>query len=218
MFSEELHSNDSIESETISKLIALREKFEGQKFASIKSTYTKNYQVGNDFDQYLDPRTQTETKVWYYNANRELCAYTHTLKNGAPDEEPELKRSAIYWFENQKLAGIYSDYSSGGQTYTEIHDRIVVPDCPLHCIALTLDGTVSEETQVTAADQEYITNLYTDFQKEYDDVIKDLLRNQNLRTTLDGYAVIVQKPWDDTSYALTYTIARPLYKKFIKGE
>lgn len=218
MFSDRVYSDDPNENETLNKIIARKDNSEAQRFARIKSTYTKTYQVGNDYDDVMENRTRSETKIWYINANRELHAYTHEMKSGVLGEEPELQQSTIYWFKNQTLVAAYSDYSSGGQSYMETHERIFLPDCPLSCIRITRDGSVSEGPQVEQTDPTHVTYLYTTFQKEYEDVVKDLLNNQNLKTTSDGYTVMVQKPWDDTSYTLTYTIARPLYKKFIKGE
>jgi len=214
MFSTELHSDDAHEQETMDKLISLTEKFESQKFAAVKSTYTHNYQVGNDYDDALEDRYQTETITWYFNAGRQLCAYTQELKSGAPEEEPELKRSTIYLFEDDKLAAVYSDHFSGGQAYLWNYERIVVPRCPDCGVKLTQDGSTSEGTQVTEVDQEYISTLRDAFEDEYDKTRNDLLFAESIAATSEGYTITVQKPWNETSYALVYTVPASLLKKF----
>ncbi len=218
MFSDKLYTEDEREITMTKNLSELIEQFKEQKFASIKRAYTVNYKTGNDYDDVLEDQYQTETQIWYYNANRELCAYTHEMEAGAPGEDPDRQTSAIYLFASDTVQAIFSDKFSGGQSFLSTHDRIVTSACPLCGVRLIEDGSVSSGIQVTETSPGEVAGRYELFEGEYQEVLNELSERSLPESTTGDYALTLVKPWNENTYVVNFTIARPLYSKFLKGK
>ncbi len=201
IFSPQTISSDNRETKIVSKLAQLVEQYKEEKYATIKMSYTHDDAVGMG--------KVNEDEIWYYNANRQLCAFSSTYNTA------RTTMSSIYICSDRELLAASSDnefQDEGPRAYTSV--RIASSLCPI--CGLTLSKEEEEEPQEYQAypiDQSSLDQYSTDFFTKHEDMLNSFREITNLTKMGERYSALVLVYSDTIKYSVDPNLVDEFFKK-----
>jgi hypothetical protein len=187
--------------ETLSQTVS---QFSEEKFVTLEVTYVRGDPVMMG--------TTRESKIWYYNANRQL--------RGASSEYKSIRttENRLYWFSDEELVAMILDsdfYDEGAGYSTNV--RIASSSCPLCGLKVTNDDGDGDE--VSEVDQYEFNKYADDFFTEHNDLLKTFKDVTNLTRQGERYTSIVTMDSNTGSEpdTIKYSIDPNLVHTFFKN-
>jgi hypothetical protein len=185
----------------VDKLAQLVEQYKEEKYATIRMSYTHDDAVGMG--------KINEDETWYYNANRQLRAFSSTFKS------ERTSMSSFYICSDGELLAVSSDndfQDEGPRAYTSV--RIVSSLCPL--CGLTLSKEEEEDVQEYQAypiDQSSFDQYATDFFTKHEDMLNTFKQVTNLTEMGERYSALVLVYSDTIKYSVDPNLVNEFFKK-----
>ena len=193
-------STDKRETEMVNKLSQLIQQSGKEKFVTMERSYI-----------YDDPVVMgkiNEIETWYYNANRELSAFSSTYKS------ERTTMSSLYLCGEGKVLALSSDnefQDEGPRAYTSI--RIVSSLCP-HCgLNLSLEEESEQEGyQVTELGQSDLDQFSNDFFNKHNDMLKIFGEINTITKMEDRFSAFVLVNSDTIKYSIDANLITKFFK------
>ncbi len=200
-FHAETISTDNRETEIVNKLAQLVEQCKDKKYATIKMSYTHDDAVGMG--------KVNEDEIWYYNANRQLCAFSSTYNSA------RTSMSSIYICRDGELLVVSSDnefQDEGPRAYTSV--RIVSSLCPLCGLTLSKEEEEDfQEYQAYEIDQSSLDQYATDFFTKHEDMLDTFREIKDLTKMGERYSAFVFVNSDTIKYSIDSNLVNKFFKK-----
>ncbi len=201
IFSAQTISSDTRETKIVSKLAQLVEQYKEEKYATIKMSYT--------YDDAVGMGKVNEDETWYYNANRELCAFSSTYNTA------RTTMSSFYICSDGELLAASSDnefQDEGPRSFTSV--RIVSSLCPLCGLTLSKEEEEdSQEYQAEVIDQSSLDKYTTDFFTKHDDMLKNFGEVANLTKMGERYSAFIFVYSDTIKYSVDPNLVNEFFTK-----
>jgi hypothetical protein len=193
-------SSDKRETKLVIKLNQLLEQFRAAKFVAIRMWYVRDDAVG------MGKERQDET--WYYNANRQLCAFSGTYKT------ERTTRSELYLCKEGELLALTSDnefQDEGPHAYTSV--RIVSSLCPQCGLTLSKEeeGEI-KEYESTVIEQSDLDKYSNDFFSKHEEMLKGFKEVTTLTKIGDRYSAFVFVNSDTIKYSIDSNLINKFFK------
>jgi hypothetical protein len=196
-------SSDKREAKLVNKLAQLVEQFKSEKYVAIEKSYSF-------VDSYaIFGGKAREDEIWYYNFNRQLCAFSSTYKS------ERTTRSEFYLCREGEILALSSDnefQDEGPRAYTSV--RIVSSLCPQCGLTLSKEeeGEV-QEYQATVLEQSDLDKYSSDFFNKHEDMLKDFKGATNLTKIGDRYSAFVFVDSDTIKYSIDPNLVKKFFNK-----
>ncbi|MEO7989392.1 MAG: hypothetical protein ABI663_07620 [Chryseolinea sp.] len=193
-------STDNRENKIVDKLAQLVEQYKEEKYATIRMSYTHDDAVGMG--------KINEDETWYYNANRQLCAFSSTFTSA------RTSRSSFYICSDGELLAVNSDndfQDEGPRAYTSV--RIVSSLCPLCGLTLSKEEEEPQEYQAYPIDQSSLDQYATDLFTKHEDMLNNFKEVTNLTEMGERYNALVLVYSDTIKYSVDPNLVDEFFKK-----
>jgi len=206
-YTDEIFTDDSLESSSTNALIVKLHEFKKEKYAKATCTYSFTIQVGNDYDESTSDFTMSEQKTWYFDADRNLRAYISEQQSDSDTS------TTIYLMENNKMVACYEDDFYGGQISGIRRLRVVISQCPSCGVSVDLSNATPAEILNESGTQ----YLEGSMNKEYQQLQDICKRSTNMQITKNGYSLRETLRLDETPYTVKCDFDQSLYNKLVNG-
>lgn len=194
-------SSDKRETKLVNKLSQLVEQFTKEKFVTTRMSYVHDDAVGYGKER--------QEEIWYYNANRQLCAFTSNYKT------ERTTRSELYLFREDNLLALSSDnefQDEGPRAYSSV--RIVSSLCPQCGLTLSKEEeSESQEYKADVVDQSDLDKYSSDLFTKHEDMLKEFKEATNLTKIGDRYRMFVFVNSDTIKYSIDPNLVNKFFKK-----
>lgn len=204
-FSANTISTDEREKELLEKLDPLVKQYREEKYSTIQRSYIYDDAVG-----YGKVR---EYETWYYNANRQLRAYTSTYNT------ERTSSNTLYICSDEELLAVSTDnefQDEGPRAFTSV--RIVSSLCP-QC-GLTLAKEEEEEDfqeyQAYEIDQSSFDKYATDFFAKHENMLETFQEITKLTKIGERYSANVLVNSDTIKYSIDTNLVRTFFRKALR--
>lgn len=194
-------SVDNREAKIVHKLAQQIELFNEERYAIIKMSYTHADAVmmGN----------VVENETWYYNANRQLCAFSSTYKS------ERTSMTSLYLCKDGALLDVISDsefQDEGPRAYTSV--RIVSSLCPLCGLNLSKEEeNDNPDYQISVLDESEVDKYSRDFFTKHEDMLKGFGGIINVIKDGERYSAFVFVNSDTIKYSVDPNLVNKFFKK-----
>jgi len=207
-FYPQILSGDARENKIVTGLSKLVKQFREEKYATLKMSTTRNDDVTMG--------VVSEDQIWYYNTNRQLCAFSSEYKSG------RASKTSLFLCKDESLVAVSTDYEfqdEGPRAFISV--RMASSECP-HC-GVKLSKEEEEEYQEYALSeltQSDLDQYATDFFSMHEAMLQNFTDTGSLIKSEDGaryMMFVVSTSSSGQSDTTRYSIDRNLINKFFKN-